>query len=150
MLVIFSGFLLIIMSLMTHDEVLKKVCGLCLKKPKHLENISVAYLKLIHNHHYGNYNLTSGDFPKVICPSCKKALRDKEKFGDDAKSKLPDVRYHLMRPSRTSRSSGQCQCYWCYVWRLKGGPYQSHCLEVSGQYFAENFNAVQWFLFHFL
>ena len=124
---------------MTHDEVLERVCGICLKKPKCLENISVAYLKLIHNHHYGNYNLNSGDFPKVICPSCKKALRDKEKFGENAKSKLPDVRYHLMRPSRTSRSSGKCQCYWCYVWSLKGGPYQSHCLEVRGQYLAENF-----------
>ena len=122
---------------MGHDEVLKNVCGLCLMKPKHLKNISDDYLSLIQKYHYGNYNLTSGDYPTVICQSCKKALRDKRDFRENAKRKLPHVRYHMMRGTRASRSSDQCQCYWCNIWRLNGGLYHQHCLEVRGEYFDE-------------
>ena len=88
MLVIFSGELV---TIMRHDTAIKTVCGLCLMKPKSIENISQDYLTLIRKHHFVNYNLTSGDYPTVICSSCKKALRDKEKFGDDAKRKLPPL-----------------------------------------------------------
>ena len=126
-LVIFSGKKVTIMK---HDTALKTVCGLCLMKPKAMENISEHYLNLIRKHHYVNYNLTSGDFPTVICPSCKKALRDRDKFGDDAKSKLPAVRYHRMRGTRTSRFCDECQCSWCQIASLKGGPYMKHCNEV--------------------
>lgn len=66
-------------------------------KPKSVENISQDFLTLIRKHHFVDYNLTSGDYPTVICSSCKRALRDKEKFGVDAKRKLPLVRYHKMR-----------------------------------------------------
>ena len=63
-LVIFSGKKVTIMK---HDTALKTVCGLCLMKPKAMENISEHYLNLIRKHHYVNYNLTSGDFPTVHC-----------------------------------------------------------------------------------
>ena len=99
-------------------------------KPKSIENISQDYLTLIRKHHFVNYNLTSGDYPTVICSSCKRALRDKEKFGVDAKRKLPPVRYHLMRGTRSSRSFDECQCSWCQIGRLNGGPYMKYCNEV--------------------
>ena len=126
-LVIFSGKKVTIMK---HNTALKTVCGLCLMKPKSMENISMQYLNLIRKHHYANYNLTSGDYPTVICPSCKKGLRDRDKFGDDAKSKLPPVRYHQMRGTRSSRSFDECRCSWCRIASLKGGPYMKHCNEV--------------------
>ena len=116
---IFSGNTVTIMK---HDT--------ALMKPKAMENISEHYLNLIRKHHYVNYNLTSGDFPTVICPSCKKALRDIDKLGDDAKSKLPAVRYHRMRGTRTSRFCDECQCSWCHIASLKSGPYMKHCNEV--------------------
>ena len=94
MLAIFLGDLL---TIMRHDTALKTICGLCLMKPKSVENISQDFLTLIRKHHFVDYNLTSGDYPTVICSSCKRALRDKEKFGVDAKRKLPLVRYHKMR-----------------------------------------------------
>ena len=99
-------------------------------KPKYVENISPDYLNLIRKHHFMDYNLTSGDYPTVICPSCKRSLRDREKCGTAAKSKLPHVRYHLMRGTRASRSSDECPCSWCHIASLKGGPYMKHCSEV--------------------
>ena len=69
------------------------------------------YLILIKKHHFANYNSTSGDYPTVICPSCKRCLRDRDKFGHDAKGKLPPLRYHKMRG--TSRNFDECQCSWC-------------------------------------
>ena len=78
---------------------------------KSMENISDQYLILIKKHHFANYNLTSGDYPTVICPSCKRCLRDRDKFGHDAKGKLPPLRYHKMRG--TSRNFDECQCSWC-------------------------------------
>ena len=126
-LVIFSGKKVTIMK---HDTALKTVCGVCLMKPKSMENISGNYLNLIRKHHYANYNLTSGDFPSVICPSCKRCLRDRDKLGHEAKGKLPPVRYHQMRGTRTSRFSDECRCSWCDIARLKGGPYMKHCNEV--------------------
>ena len=71
-------------------------------KQKSMENISDQYLILIKKHHFANYNLTSGDYPTVICLSCKRCLRDRDKFGHDAKGKLPPLRYHKMRGTRTS------------------------------------------------
>ena len=99
-------------------------------KPKSVENISQHYLTLIRKHHFVDYNLTSGDYPTVICSSCKRALRDKEKFSVDAKRKLPLVRYHKMRGTQASRSFDKCLCSWCQIARLNGGPYMKHCNEV--------------------
>ena len=98
---------------MKHETALKKVGGLCLMKQKSMENISDQYLILIKKHHFANYNLTSGDYPTVICPSCKRCLRDRDKFGHEAKGKLPPLRYHKMRGTRTSRNFQQFQCSWC-------------------------------------
>ena len=56
-----------------------------LMKQKSMENISDQYLILIKKHHFANYNSTSGDYPTVICPSCKRCLRDRDKFGHEAK-----------------------------------------------------------------
>ena len=69
------------------------------------------YLILIKKHHFANYNSTSGDYPTVICPSCKRCLRDRDKFGHDAKGKLLPLRYHKMRG--TSRNFDECQCSLC-------------------------------------
>ena len=47
-------------------------------------------------------------------------------------SKLPENRYGKMRGPRASRSSTDCQCSWCAIWRLngEGGAYKEHCEEV--------------------
>ena len=109
---------------LTHDEVLRKVCGVCLRKQKNLRNISENVLELIVNHHHSHYSVTSGDFPSVICPSCQRALRDAEKCaksGDISNSKLPESRYgNMSLNTRATRSVTTCQCSWCFIWRLNG------------------------------
>ena len=55
---------------MKYETAFKKVCGISLMKQKSMKNISDQYLILIKKHHFANYNLTSGDYPTVICPSC--------------------------------------------------------------------------------
>lgn len=121
---------------LTHDEVLRKVCGVCLRKPKNLRNISKNVLALIVKHHHSHYSVTSGDFPSVICPSCQRALRDAEKCaksGDISNSKLPESRYgNMSLNTRATRSVTTCQCSWCSIWRLngEGGAYKEYCEEV--------------------
>ena len=44
-------------SALDHASVLKKICGLCYKKSKNLQNITPAILDLIKNHHFVNYNV---------------------------------------------------------------------------------------------
>ena len=109
---------------LTHDEVLKRVCGVCLRKHlKGLKNISENYLKLIIKYHHKHYDLTNGNYARVICPSCQRALRDAKSQDEDNKispSKLPENRYGSMRGPRSSRSSTSCQCTLCYIWRLNG------------------------------
>ena len=109
---------------LTHEEVLKKICGLCRRKQKRLENISVTYLGLIQNYHHGSYDLNNGKFPTVICPGCKAILRecrDSEEKGTIPKRKLPENSYDLMcLDTRVSRSETSCQCSWCGIWRLNG------------------------------
>ena len=84
---------------LTHKEVLKKLCGVCRRKQKGLENISPTYLGLIKKYHHADYDLTSGKFPQVICPGCKAVLRDgrrSEENGTCPKRKLPENEYTLM------------------------------------------------------
>ena len=109
---------------LTHEEVLKKLCGVCRRKQKGLENISPTYLGLIKKYHHADYDLTSGKFPQVICPGCKAVLRDgrrSEENGTCPKRKLPENEYTLMvLDTRVSRSETSCQCSWCNIWRLNG------------------------------
>ena len=121
---------------LSHDEVLKKVCGVCLRKNlKGLKNISETYLNLIIKYHHKDYDVKNGNYATVICPSCQRALRD-AKSGDEEKKvpkrNLPENRYGSMRGPRASRSSTVCQCSWCAIWRLNGesGAYKEHCEEV--------------------
>ena len=121
---------------LSHDEVLTKVCGVCLRKNlKGLKNISQNYLELIIKYNHKHYDKTNGNYATVICPSCQKALRDaksRDKDNKIIKSKLPEVRYGTMRGPRASRSSTTCQCTWCFIWRLnaEGGAYKGYCDEV--------------------
>ena len=110
---------------LTHEEVLKKICGVCRRKGKNLENISPTYLGLIQNFHHKSYDLNSGQFPSVICPSCKASLREvrnSKKDGTVAKRKLPENQYELMvlDTRSSSRFETSCQCTWCSIWRLNG------------------------------
>ena len=109
---------------LTHEQVLKKLCGVCRRKQKSLENISPTYLGLIQKFHHAGYDLTNGMFPTVICPGCKKILRDgrsSELTGTVPKRTLPENEYSLMNlDTRVSRSETNCQCSWCGIWRLNG------------------------------
>ena len=109
---------------LTHEQVLKKLCGVCRRKQKSLENISPTYLGLIQKFHHAGYDLTNGMFPTVICPGCKKILRDgrsSELTGTVPKRTLPENEYSLMNlDTRVSRSETNCQCSWCNTWRLNG------------------------------
>ena len=121
---------------LSHDEVLKRVCGVCLRKhPKGLKNISQNYLDLIIKYHHKHYDTTNGNYATVICPSCQRALRDAKSSDKDnkiSKSKLPEVRYGTMKGPRASRSSTTCPCTWCFIWRLngEGGAYKGYSEEV--------------------
>ena len=131
----FPDSLVILMAPLSHNEVLLRVCGICLRKEKNLENISATYLLLIQSHHHSNYNLTSGDYSKKICSSCKRILRDKKnekEKGEISKRKLPEANYHTLRGTRASRSQQSCQCYLCNIWRLNAGgqAYKSYHDEV--------------------
>ena len=109
---------------LTHEEVLKKICGVCRRKQKKLENISPTYLGLIKKYHHADYDLASGKFPEVICPGCKAVLRDgrsSEENGSSPKRKLPENEYDSMvLDTRVTRSETSCQCSWCIIWRLNG------------------------------
>ena len=109
---------------LTHEEVLKKICGVCRRKQKKLENISPTYLGLIKKYHHADYDLASGKFPEVICPGCKAVLRDgrsSEENGSSPKRKLPENEYDSMvLDTRVTRSETSCQCSWCIIWSLNG------------------------------
>ena len=109
---------------LSHDEVLQKLCGVCRRKQKGLKNISPAYLGLIRDYHHSDYDIASGNFPSVICPSCQATLREirsSKKNGSSPKRKLPENQYELMDlDTRASRSETSCQCTWCGIWRLNG------------------------------
>ena len=71
---------------LSHDEVLKKVCGVCLRKNlKDLQNISETYLNLITKYHHKDYDVINGNYATVICSSCKRALRDAKSSDEDKK-----------------------------------------------------------------
>ena len=107
-----------------HDEVMQRLCGVCRRKQTGLKNISMNYLGLIQKYHHSDYDITSGKFPKLICPGCKATLREiknSAKDGKTPKKKLPENQYELMvLDTRSSRSETSCQCSWCCIWRLNG------------------------------
>ena len=121
---------------LSHDEVLKRVCGVCLRKHlKGMKNISQNYLDLIVKYHHKHYDLTSGNYATVICPSCQRALRDAKSSDEEnkiSKRKLPENRYGSLRGPRATRSSTSCQCTWCFIWRLngEGAAYKEYSEEV--------------------
>ena len=109
---------------LSHDEVLKKVCGVCLRKNlKGLKNISETYLNLIIKYFHKDYDVKNGNYTTVICPGCQRALRDAKSSDEEkkvSKRKLPENRYGSMRGPRATRSSDVCQCSLCAIWRLNG------------------------------
>ena len=70
---------------LTLEEVLKKLCRLCLRKQKGLEIISPTYLGLIKKYNHADY-LSSGKFPQVICPGCKAFWRDGRRSEENGSS----------------------------------------------------------------
>ena len=121
---------------LSHDEVLKKVCGVCLRKNlKGLKNISETYLNLIIKYFHKDYDVKNGNYTTVICPGCQRALRDAKSSDEEkkvSKRKLPENRYGSMRGPRATRSSDVCQCSLCAIWRLngEGGAYKEYSEEV--------------------
>ena len=80
-----------------HEQNRGKVCGLCLRKPKQIQKISVSVLNLIQKHSYEDYSLEDTSLPVVICTSCVKTLQVIDEGKDDRK--LPDVEYsELTKP----------------------------------------------------
>ena len=117
-----------------HNDVLKKICGLCYRKNKNLRNITGNFLCLTKTHHHTDYNICSGYYSKVVCPPCQRALKDiaeASKKNEQSKRKLPLPKYDTMKRSRSTRSNsdGYC-CGWCDVWRKYGGPH-NHYMKVN-------------------
>ena len=117
-----------------HQGVLKKICGICCKKNTNLQNITPAILRHITDNFFEGYSLTNGEFPTVVCGSCRVALGARAKEvanGVESPHKLPLPKYDTIRGTRTSRSdtSPGCPCGWCAIWRLNGGPHMHYMLE---------------------
>ena len=119
---------------LSHDEVLDKLCGTCYRKGAALKlrGISANALAAIQKYHWAGYNVDSGEYPRKVCQSCNSILLHIAKAGglEASKRKLPPPRYDTMQSNRITRSSPECQCYWCSVWRLNGGPYSAHVAAV--------------------
>lgn len=117
-----------------HQGVLKKICGICCKKNANLGKITPTTLKRIHDHFFEEYSVTNGEFPTVVCGSCRVALGAKDKEvteGVPSPHKLPLPQYDSIRGTRTSRSDSSpgCPCGWCAIWRLYGGAHMHYMLE---------------------
>ena len=124
-------------SALSHDQVLDKVCGICYRKGNKLKlrTITPRVLKVIKKEHWELYNVSSGDYPRVVCLSCNTTLL---KFGKEGgkeavKRNLPAPLYDSVQGSRVTRASPQCQCYWCNVWRLFGGAYNAHVASIRAK-----------------
>ena len=60
---------------LSHEEFRRKVCGVCLRKPKTHQNISPAVLHLIQKHHYTEYSLEDEFLPLICCMGCVSSLK---------------------------------------------------------------------------
>ena len=110
------------MKPLTHDDIMRRKCGLCLGNNK-LRPISVTNLERIKKYMYSGYSI--GLCPGVICSSCDPALRDRQKVveqGAKPKHSLPstDIEKIMARRVLRSSASGGCSCGWCEVGHLKG------------------------------
>ena len=110
------------MKPLTHDDIMRRKCGLCLGNNK-LRPISVTNLERIKKYMYSGYSI--GLCPGVICSSCDPALRDRQKVveqGAKPKHSLPSTDIEKIMARRVSRSSASdgCTCGWCEVGHLKG------------------------------
>ena len=106
-----------------------RVCGVCTRKGPNLRNISDAVLIFIQDYHYKEYN--KDDFPSVICGSCDYVLRcmDKLEDGEIPTRRLPDITgYESKRMPRLTRASaaGDCNCFWCNIYKMNGLEYKRH------------------------
>ena len=57
----------------THQDWMRLLCGVCLRKEKNLININDDILHLIKQHHHPSYDLSL--MPTVVCKSCMRPLR---------------------------------------------------------------------------
>ena len=119
-----------------HDEVLDKICGVCYRKEgkgNKLQNISTKTLEYIRKHHHTEYEVASGDYARKVCASCNNAIHLIGKAGgpETVKRKLAAPMYDSIQVDRLTRSSNQCQCFWCKIWRMNGGEYNAHVAAMS-------------------
>ena len=120
---------------LSHEQVLDKVCGVCFRKEtkgNQLRKITGKTLEYIQKYHWSAYNVASGDYARKVCTSCYNAAHDVGKAGgpEGAKRKLPAPKYDSIEGNKITRSSPQCDCGWCNVWRLNGQQYHSHATAV--------------------
>ena len=118
-----------------HDQWMRKVCGVCLRKQKEknerdFQQINDEVLNLIKDHgRQPNYDLDIN--PRVCCKSCVVTLRHIAKNGLNAGRSLPNVQYDKLKlPVVTRQQSGRCSCTYCCVGRLNGQQYHNFCKDV--------------------
>ena len=121
-----------------HDEVLDKICGVCYRKEakgNKLRNITATTLEYIRKHHHSEYEVASGDYARKVCASCNKSIQLIGKAGgpETVKAKLVAPMYESIHVERLTRSSSQCQCFWCKIWRMNGGEYNAHVAAVRAK-----------------
>ena len=108
-----------------HERSRGKVCGACLRKPKHYQKISTQVLILIQKHCFTDYNLQDISLPLIICKSCVKSLTVID--GGATNRKVPSVDYEgLVKPKAiTTRAtvSEKCYCSICEIARMNGPEY---------------------------
>ena len=114
-----------------HDGVMARVCGVCYRKQKSLQNITESTLHLIQKHHWSLYSLTSGDYPRVICSGCRSILMDHDDVKMMSPRKLTPPKYETMRGTRASRGSSKCPCGWCDIWRMNGLQFKEYMAGAS-------------------
>ena len=97
----------------THHDIRKLICGICFKKKKHLQNITLALLALITTFIYSFYDLNDLSLPTVLCFQCRIYLIN----GDLSKIASFDYRtipaYHETRSKDTD-----CECFLCRQWKI--------------------------------
>ena len=112
----------------THQDWMRLLCGVCLRKEKNLININDDILHLIKQHHHPSYDLSL--MPTVVCKSCMRPLRAKES-GQKCGGNLPVAQYHLLKlPVATRRQAEDCQCSFCCICRMSLVEYSAHCKKM--------------------
>ena len=112
----------------THQDWMNHLCGVCLRKEKDLVNINDDILRLIRQHHHGQYDLSL--MPTVACKGCVRALRAKDS-GPESGYNLPIKQYHLLKlPVATRLQSEDCQCGFCCICRMSMNEYKAHCQKM--------------------